>query len=454
MSDKKFEVSSGPWANAWKLAAGVGVVGLLGAGAGFATDAKRFAFAYLFAITCVLTLSLGTLFFVVIQHISAAGWSVPVRRVAEFFVGGVPVMVVLFLPLFAVMQHFPQWEHYGHATQETAQHGSTAGHGEHGQPAGEHGEHGQHAEHGTPGVEPDIAGLHHVHHQALERKKFYFNTGFFYLRQVIYLLSWVLLARRFFKMSTDQDKSKDKKVTVALARSAPLSISIFALTLTFCAFDWLMALEPAWYSTIFGVWIFSGALVSSMAAIILLALGLRRAGHTGTAVTIEHLHDLTKLMFGFNCFWAYITFCQFFLIWYASIPEETVFYHARWNDNPAWQSVGWVLIFGHFVIPFILLMSRNIKRRMPIVAAACALLLCMHVTEIYWLVLPMFKAGAHGAAAAAGEAHGLPFHWMDLMCLLGVGGAYLAAVLRLLTQHPVVAVGDPRLARGLHHDVG
>jgi hypothetical protein len=452
VSDKKYEVGTSPWANAWKIAAAAGVLGLLGAGAGYASDAKRFAFSYLFAITVVMTVSLGTLFFVVVQHISAAHWSVPVRRVAEFFVGAIPVMVVLFLPLFAVMQHFPQWEHYGHAA-ETAQHGATEGHGEHGQTTGHTTttEHGQ-AEHATPGVDPDIAGLHHIHHQTLERKKAYFGSTFFYLRQALYLLSWVLLSRRFFKASTDQDKSKDKKLTVMMARSAPISISIFALTLTFCAFDWLMALDPAWYSTIFGVWIFSGALVSSMAVIILLALGLRRSGLINSAVSIEHLHELTKLMFGFNCFWAYITFSQFFLIWYASIPEETVFYHARWNDNPAWQSVGLLLIFGHFVVPFILLMSRNVKRRMPLVALGASLLLAMHVTEIYWLVLPMYKSAAHGAAAA--EAHGLPLHWMDFACLLGVAGVYFAAVLKLLTQHSLVPVGDPRLERGLHHDVG
>jgi hypothetical protein len=259
------------------------------------------------------------------------------------------------------------------------------------------------------------------------------------------------MARRFFKLSTDQDKSKDKSITVTSARSAPLAIAVLSLTMTFAAFDWLMALEPSWYSTIFGVWIFSGALVASIAAIILVGLGLKRSGYIGDIVNIEHFHDLGKLLFGFNCFWAYITFSQFFLIWYASIPEETVFYHVRWNENPAWQPLGWALIFGHFVIPFVMLMSRNIKRRMGLLASGAAILLVMHAVEMYWLVLPMFKAAGHGAAAAGEAHHSLPLHWMDFACLLGVGGVYLAMVFRLMTQHALVPVNDPRLPRSKQH---
>jgi hypothetical protein len=446
----KLQITDGPWASAWKIAAGVGALGLLGAGAGFASDAKRFAFSYLFAVTVFLTLSLGALFFVVLQHIAAAHWSVGIRRTAEFFVSGIPAMVVLFLPLFAVMQHFPQWEHYGHGAshetpaQTTGAHGQ-AGHGEHGQQAA--GEHGQAA--GAHGSDQELAGIHHVHHQTLEKKKAWFGSGFFYVRQALYLIAWVVLARRFFKLSTDQDKSKDKSVTVTSARSAPLAIAILALTMTFAAFDWLMALEPAWYSTIFGVAIFSGAMVAALAAIILVGLALKRAGYIGDAVNTEHFHDLGKLLFGFNCFWAYIAFSQFFLIWYASIPEETVFYHARWNDNPAWQPVSMALVFFHFVFPFVMLMSRNIKRRMGWLASGATLLLVMHAIEIYWLVLPMFKAGGHGAAG--GDHHALPIHWVDFACLLGVGGAYLAMVFRSMTQHALIPVGDPRLARSKQH---
>ncbi len=456
-SEGKLEIdSNGPWSSAWKIAAGVGALGLAGVGAGFASDPKRLAFSYLFAIMAVLTLAIGTLFFVVIQHISAAHWSVGIRRTAEFFMGGIPALIVLFLPLFALMQYFPQWEHYNHAgahgaAAQSSGHGAQpAGHSEHGQQAG----HGAQAGHGErPSLhELETRGLHHVHHQVLEKKKLWFDKTFFFIRQAIYLGIWAWLSRRFFKLSTDQDKSKDKSLTVTMARSAPWSIALLALTLTFASFDWLMALEPAWYSTIFGVTIFAGGLVAAMAALILTGLGLKKAGYLGDAINVEHFHDMGKLMFGFNCFWAYVVFSQFFLIWYASIPEETIFYHARWNENPAWQPVSISLGALHFVVPFIFLMSRNVKRRMNMLAMGAGLLLAMHLVEYYWLVLPMFKAGAHGAASHGAESHhSLPLSWMDLVSVLAVGGIYLAMVFKLMTQHKLIPVSDPRLERSKHH---
>lgn len=465
-SEGKLEISNnGPWSSAWKIAAGIGALGLVGVGAGFASDANRLAYSYLYAYMAFLTLAVGTLFFVVIQHIAAAHWSVGVRRTAEFFMGGLPVMAVLFLPLFALMQYFPQWQHYGHASDHGAQadghsaqanaghgaehganagHGATAGHGEHGQPAGQH----------VSGEDLEERGRHHVHHETLTKKAKWFDKTFFYARQAIYLIAWILLSRRFFKLSTDQDKSKDKSITVTAARSAPLSITIIALTLTFASFDWLMALEPAWFSTIFGVTIFAGGVVAALASMILVLIGLKKAGYIGdNIVNVSHLHDMAKLMFGFNCFWAYVVFSQFFLIWYASIPEETVFYHARWNDNTAWQSVSYTLMFGHFAMPFILLMSHHVKRNMKALALLAGWLLAMHVVEYYWLVLPAFKAAGHGAAQAHAEGahHALPLHWMDIAALLGVGGVYFAAVFRLMTQHKLVPINDPRLERSKIH---
>jgi hypothetical protein len=455
-SEAKLEITNnGPWSNAWKIAAGVGALGLLGVGAGFASDPKRLAFSYLFAIMAVLVLAIGMLFFVVVQHISAAHWSVGVRRTAEFFMGGMPVLAVLFLPLFLLMQHLPQWEHFGHASDHgTAVHSGEHGQAQHGHGDAHGGEHGQPAAAHASSYELETQGLHHVHHLTLEKKRPWFDKPFFFVRQALYLLAWVWLSRRFFKLSTDQDKLKDKKITVTAARSAPAAIAIIAITLTFASFDWLMALEPAWYSTIFGVTIFAGGITAAMAALILTVLALKRAGYIGDdIVNVNHFHDMAKLMFGFNCFWAYVVFSQFFLIWYASIPEETIFYHARWNDNPAWQPVSLSLVIFHFAVPFIMLMSHNVKRRMGWLALGAGLLLVMHVVEYYWLVLPTFKAGAHGAAGAAGEGgHGsLPVHWMDFAALLGVGGAYLALVFRLMTQHKLVPVSDPRLERSKLH---
>src|SRR5207253_2705343 len=141
-------------------------------------------------------------------------------------------------------------------------------------------------------------------------------------------------------------------------------LMLFALTITFAAFDWIMSLDPMWYSTIFGVVIFAQSTVVNMAMLILVTMLLKRSGILGNAVHEEHYHDMGKLMFGWLVFWAYVSFSQFFLIWYGNIPEELSFYHLRWNDNGGtWRNVGLALIILRFAIPFWFVMSRNIKRR-------------------------------------------------------------------------------------------
>lgn len=467
-----YRIHGGPWASAWKIAAGVGVVGLGGAFAGYASDPQRFAFSYLFAFFYFLTLAFGGLFFVLIQHLAAANWSITVRRLAEFFAGGFPAMLVLFVPVaMSASQLFPWWNGAGHHAgghgdaqhQSAPEHSAAGGHGEgaaHGEGHGEGhaaaGHEGGHGEHGAPSghirtyselfSEEGINELeHHEHMEIMSRKATFLDQKFFWFRVLVYFASWIFIAQRLFKFSTDQDKSKNPANSMKSYAMAPLSTFVFALTLTFASFDWVMSLLPNWYSTIFGVTIFAGSVVTIMATLILVSLSLKKNGILGDAVNTEHYHDLGKLMFGFTCFWAYVSFSQFFLTWYASIPEETVFYHLRWSDGP-WKPVCLFIVGGHFLFPFWLLMSRNIKRRVPVLAFAAAWMLFMHLVEVYWLVLPNYAAARHLSAA---DPNALSFHWLDIACLLGVGGVYLALVFFRMTQHPVVPVGDPRLARSL-----
>ena len=286
---------------------------------------------------------------------------------------------------------------------------------------------------------------HEEHARIIGEKKSYLNSGFFWIRVFIFFGAWIFIAERLISFSTRQDKSKDPALSLKAYAMAPLSTFVFALTLTFASFDWVMSLMPGWYSTIFGVTIFSGSVVAIMAALIVVSLSLKNHGILGDSVNVEHYHDLGKLMFGFTCFWAYVSFSQFFLIWYASIPEETVFYHLRWSDGP-WKNVGLFIVAGHFVIPFWFLMSRNIKRRIPLLQMAAAWMLFMHLVEVYWLILPNYAAARH-ISAASPEA--LAFHWLDAACVLGVGGIFLAMVFFRMTKHPVIPVGDPRLPRAL-----
>lgn len=466
----EYRITSGPFASAWKVCVGLGVVGLGASLAGLGVDAKRFAFSYLFAFAVFLTLAIGATFFVLMQHVTNAGWSVSVRRIAEFFMSALPVFALLFLPIALNTGNlFPWWgDHHAPAAHHAPANGNPATH----EPTGHADTTAPEPQHGAAAAATDelthpaqghgpahhVAGHrltqgeidHHLHAEVLASKTWYLSVGFFFARALAYFLIWGFISWRLFKNSTDQDKTRSPTETAKSQALAPAATVLMALTTTFAAFDWLMSLLPTWYSTIFGVWIFSGAMVVGLAVITLVAYALRASGASGKAITTEHFHDLGKLLFGFNVFWAYISFSQFFLIWYASIPEETSFFHIRWGNGP-WVGVSLSILFLHFLVPFLLLLSRNTKRYFgqKALMAGAALLLVMHVVEMYWLVMPNL-AEQRGISAGASEA--LSLHWLDLTCLLGVGGVYLAAVFYRMATNPTVPLGDPRLGRSVHLD--
>ncbi len=376
----------------WRGAAAVGVGGLAAAAALAALEPegwRRFCFAYLQDFAFLLSLSLGALYFVVLHHLTRAGWSVVVRRLAETLAAVLPFMLVLFVPVVFGLRELYPW------------------------------------------ARPDVV----VHDLALQRKAAYLNVPFFVLRCVFYLAVWGMLARYFHRRSLAQDLSGDPRETLRMqARSAPAMVA-FALTLTFGAFDLLMSLAPHWYSTIFGVYYFAGSAVGIYALLPLLAFGLQARGLLRRSITVEHYHDMGKLLFGFVVFWAYIGFSQYMLIWYANIPEET-----RWllrRQEHGWQAVGLVLVFGHFLLPFAVLLSRVLKRRPAALAAAGAWVLAMHWVDLYWMVMPEGRPSSP-----------IP-HLLDLAVLVGLGGVWLAAAAFVMRDRSLLAERDPRLAESL-----
>lgn len=454
-TDIEYRIKGGLWASAWKIALGVGLLGMAGVGAGFAQDGRRAAFSYLFAFAVFLTMALGSLFFVLIQHLTNAWWSVTVRRTAEFLMSALPVFALLFLPVAAGVDHLYPWAQH-HGAAHSAEH-SPATHGEHGDHAAPAAP-AAHGDHRTPAAPTDRALTadeidHHNHGELLGKKSAYLNKARFFGFALLYFLIWTFLSQRFFKNSVAQDTSKDISFTQKNQAAAPASAALFALSLTFAVFDWYMSLLPQWYSTIFGVQLFSASVVAALAAIVMITLSFRNSGLTGNAINTEHFHDLGKLLFGFTCFWAYISFSQFFLIWYASIPEETLFFHLRWSNGP-WKSISLAVVVLHFVVPFFLLISRNVKRffNQKLLQLGAALLLVIHVVEMYWLVLPNYSMALQPGMAleeVARRPDALAFHWLDLASLLGVGGVYLAVVFYRMSQASLVPVGDPRLQRSL-----
>ncbi len=439
------------WARAWVTPLALAVVG--GLIAVLTAGPERLGYAYLFGLFTTLTFMLGGLFLVLIQFLTASHWGVSSRRIVEVIMSGAPVVALLAVPFIAgvVLGKIDVYEEWQSAAAHGDEHGDSDSdsdsHDEHGALqlgasvayAQEHG--GEHADHAAD--HGDGHGEEHahtpqetaLHHEVVAQKTGYLNTEGWAARAIAYLILWSLIALAYFGWSRKQDEDKNPAHTLRMQSLAPLALIVFAGSLTFAAFDWLMSLEAAWFSTIFGVIIFAGATVAILATTILVGLSFYKRGLTGDAITPVHFHDLSKLMFGFVCFWTYVSFSQWMLIWYAGIPEEATWYHRRWEGG--WPFIAYLLIFGHFVAPFMLLISRVQKQALGWLQVMCFWLILMHVADVYWFVMP--QAGAFSIQMA------------DIGALLFVGGVFFAYVFWKLGNVPLVPIGDPRLARSIHH---
>lgn len=367
----------------------LGVLGLVASAVGYATEREQFFHSYLTAYVFGLTVCLGCLFFVMLQHLTRAGWSVAVRRVAEAAASLVPLFIVLFIPVLLGRGELFHWTHHD--------------------------------------------AVEHDH--LLQHKHGYLNLTFFLIRAAVYLVVWMVLARYFYSRSVAQDESGDPMITVRMQRWAAPGMILFAFTLTFMGFDWLMSMDPHWYSTIFGVYVFSGSSLVGYAFLTLAMTGLRWNGFLRQAVRVDHYQDMGRLMFAFAVFWAYIAFSQYFLIWYGNIPEETVWYVHRMEGS--WKTLSYFLAVGHFAVPFVLLMSRWTKRRPWFVTALAAWMLFVHYIDLYWIIMPNFRH------------EGVAGHWLDLTCLVGVWGVFIALLLHRLAGKALIPVGDPRLRESM-----
>ncbi len=453
--DNAYRIPEGNlWANAWKIAAVLAVIGAAGAFVGASSDPARFAHSYLFAFFAGLTIALGSIFFVILQFMTVSGWSVSMRRIAEFFAAGVPVFLLLFVPVWMNMDVLYEWathvpsheEEPGlEETQADEELGATEAligastalaqdHAPATEAAGAEHEGAEHGEHG-PGAHHSPE--HQLHMELLNHKASYLSHFWWGFRAVLYFLIWMFLAIFYFRESTQQDEDKALAHTRRMQSLAPLGLVLFGGSLTFAAFDWVMSLEPTWYSTIYGVYVFAGAAIAVHALIIVVSLGLKSKGLLGDAVNVEHYHSLGKMLFGFIVFHAYVGFSQMMLQWYANIPEEIGYYHLRWHAA-GWKGVSYFLIFGHFALPFLFLISRVVKRRLPLIAFGAMWMLIMQVVDVYWFVMP-------------NAADTFSPHWLDIACLLLVGGTYAGVVLFLMRRYNLVAINDPRLYRALAH---
>lgn len=359
----------------------------------------RFFHSYLVSFSFFLSISLGAIFFVLVQHVTRAGWSVGARRMAETLGAVMPMLTALAAPivLSVVLQNgslYP-W----------ATHGPAGGEGH------------------------DLGAFKHA----------WFNPFFFFLRLAIYFGTWSLMGFWYWRESVKQDTSGDTSLTGQMQRFAPAALLIYAMTLTFGTMDLLMSLDVHWFSTMFGIYYFSGCAVAIFASLIVILVLLQSRGYVTATITTEHFHDLGKFLFAFTFFWGYIAFSQYMLLWYANIPEETNWYVVRGASTVkpnGYSPVIIILLFGHLLIPFVGVMSRHVKRRRKLLAFWAVWMLVFHWLDLYWLIMP----------ALDGQFHlGL----IDVLCFAGVGGIYLSTAMRIAMQHQLRPIADPRLAESL-----
>lgn len=375
-----------------QIAFGLGALGLGGALVLGLGDLAKLQRAYLVAFMYVLSLGLGALWFVAIQHLTSARWSVVVRRVAEILADNMLLLAVLSLgvvgPMFAGSTDLYAWLDHEKVHQD-----------------------------------------HLLHHKAA-----YLNVPFFFVRWVVYFGFWIWLSRFFYRQSVRQDQEGGAAISTRLRHvSAPAMIA-FAVTLTFCAIDLIMSLDATWFSTMFGVYYFAGCVLAGYSTLSLSLLWLQSKGRLTQSVNREHYHDLGKMMFAFIVFWAYIAFSQFMLIWYADVPEETHWFH--WRFTGGWRVVSTLLLVAHFVIPFFGLMSRHVKRNKRTLGFWAVWILAVHYVDLFWLIYP------NGTPE-------VPFGAIDVLCLVGVLGLFVGVSAWRAQRVPLIPTGDPRLKDSL-----
>ncbi len=406
------------WAKLPMIGGAMAVVGLGVTFGMFATDGKvRALFAYLWSFEFWLSIALGGLGFVCIQHAVRAGWSTVVRRLAENVMMTLPVFIPLFLVvwLIGLKELFPwTW----------------------------------------------------MHDENLARKRWFLSEGPWIIRAAIYFAIWSVMSWLLYSWSTKQDAAKTEDERDSFSKkmwtlSAP-GIALYALTQTFQAVDWMKSLSPHWYSTMWGVYYFAGSILAFYAFITLVAAALQRAGVLKKAINKEHYHDLGKFMFGHCIFWAYIAFSQFMLHWYGNMPDETEWWIHRIHGG--WAPISYALPIVHFGIPFLMILSRHVKRSRIGIQICAVWFLVVHAIDHYWIILPNFTGAAHVANMAKGEAEHAANgaasevvsqfapHFVDFFAFLGVAGVFLAAFGFFLNRHKVICINDPRLEESLKHE--
>lgn len=379
----------GQWQHRSLLA---GIAGVLLAITGLLLDREQFLRSYLFGFLFWLGMGLGCLGILLMHHTVGGKWGMMIRRMCEAGARTLPFMIVLVIPVLVSLPTLYPW------------------------------------------ARPEAA-----HDASIQAKAAYLNVPGVIARSIFYFVIWGLYAYLLTKWSAEQDRTGDARLIGKMrALSAP-GLVVFTFVTTFAFVDWIMSLEPDWFSTMYGVMFLVGQMLESFAFVIALAIVLSRKSPLKDYMTNQHLHDLGNMMFAFMVLWAYLSFSQFLIIWAGDLPKEIPWYLRRLKGGWGWVAL--TLVVFNFATPFVLLLMRNIKRNADRLFKVCLMMIVIRIIDAYWIIEPAFYNQQ------------IKIHWMDFATLLAVGGLWLAGFFALLKSRPLLPLRDPRLQGAPHETV-
>jgi hypothetical protein len=366
--------------------AGIGLAGLALTGVRAAGDVKTALYAYLMAFAYWLGLSLAALVLLLILHAAKARWTVALRRPVEVGAASVAIFPLLFIPIALGFRVLYPW-------------------------AGSH-----------EGLDEEMQHL--LHHRAP-----YLNPTFFFVRAAIFFFVWIVVSQLLLRWSTKQDESGEPRLTERMWKLGAGALPAVAITLTFAAIDWLMTTSMNWYSSMWGVYYFAGSFIAVISLLVIALVRLDQTPALGGTIKPAHWLSLGKFMLAFTCFWAYIAFSQYMLSWITNQPHEATFLIPR--QQTVWRFAGYALMVGHIGIPFLLLLSRDLKLKPRRLAAVGAWILLMHAIDLYWVVMPKIRPEQ------------LVPDWSNVTAFVGVGGVAIAFALFLMRGRHALPIKDP-----------
>jgi hypothetical protein len=372
------------WRGRAAIAGGAGVALLL---AGLIFNSEQFFRSYLWAYAFCVGIASGSMAWLMLQYLSGGAWGVVIRRPAEAAARTLPLLAALFIPIALGIPKLYEWSHH------------------------------------------DV----HLH----PHKQQYLNIPFFLGRAVFYFAGWILLSMLLNKWSAREDREGNAVAHGKLAKISAPGLIFWCFSITFMAIDWLLSLNPHFFSTIFGLLVLAGQGLSSMAFLIVVMVALAARNPMNAVLTHRHLHDLGKFLLALVMVWAYFSFSQFLIIWSGNLPEEIPWYLTRLQGG--WKYMAVLLVIGHFALPFALLLSRDIKRNFRLLRGVAIFILCMRLVDLYWVVAPDLRKGSFGVS------------WMDFVAPVGLFGVWLAWFFVQLEKRPLMPVNDPNLVEALEH---